>query len=802
VYIRDVRRVLDDESLTGVRAVDRHLRMHRHARLVDDSDYAAATALIGRLCRCWGAVADLLVPVPPSGPVPALYDRLLYHSEIDSVVTSPSVEAAASGLSGVGPAQEYPVLLVAASRQRDRYRQIVVTSAPESSPWHLAYAAGLGLLPREGDQGLLERVLANPELSIDELLPVERQDCAEPGLDDLLSRLSGSTAVAASLLALSPRPLRSTVYATDDWLAEPAAIARQKGTGIVVLYRPRDVADLCLLWNLRSLHGWPAALPIGLPWPDNDRETTDVLAGQLAHLASRTDLYSGAMSFGLVVVSASIPSGELAHLVDVAQARGARNLEWAEPAQLLVPAYAPARTTNETLLFTDGAALVPTRVEGDREWLAAAAQVRIRPSLRLSVTLHGGPMPTGRTLSGDLFIGPRYLGGAYTTDGSRDELRQAIWPHKWTMLRAVAADHGLRAEPSPSGRSAMALLSLFQDVREVRWLAHRPLLDLLYRTAESTGMTWFKRRATELAEVVATAQEDPERAREGFLAAIDSISVSLNPESSGLLSFGDVRQVLVKTDAARVWMRWAEERRLIVRGAVVTCSRCMAKTWRPLPDVTESACPGCGRSFDHPFDTSSLTFRFRLSEPLRRAIENDSIYHLLIMRYLVDFAAREDWLVGAHPGVDVYDSANTQIGEADILFLFSDATTLPVEVKRHASAFKAGDITRLEHIADRLSAVGTVLGCGDDHATAADQIDVLARDEPRPRRLVTADQWLAPHARPTIDRPVGDETYWRAGDNEGTPSDAFDRRFTRDLIAFDPLRTASHDPVADQLKFE
>ena len=301
------------------------------------------------------------------------------------------------------------MLLVAASRRRDRYRPIVATSVPEDSPWHLAYAAGLGLLPIDGDQELLERVLANPELTIDEMLPIERQHCAEPGLDDLLSRLSNPTAVAASLLALSPRPLRSTVHATDDWLIEPTTLARQKGTGIVVLYRPGDVADLCLLWNLRSLHGWPAGLPIGMPWPENDREATDALVDQLALLAGRTDLYSGAMSFGLVVVSASIPHRELVQLVDEAQARGAANLEWGEPPQLLAPAYAPTRITNETLLFTDGAALVPTRMEGDREWLAVAAQTPMRPPLRLSVTLRGGPMPTGRTLFGDPYEDTKVL---------------------------------------------------------------------------------------------------------------------------------------------------------------------------------------------------------------------------------------------------------------------------------------------------------------------------------------------------------------------------------------------------------
>jgi hypothetical protein len=794
-----MRKILDDESLSGVRAVGRYLRMYRNARLVDTTDYSAATALIGRLCRCWGAVADLLIPVSPSGPIPEPYDSLLDHSEIDSVSASPSVAEAAASLGGIGPTLEYPALLVAASRPRDQYRSIVATTVAEDSPWHLAYIAVLGFLP-PGDRNLLEGVLANPELTIDQVLPIERQDCNEPGLEDLLGRLSSPTAIAASLVALSPRAMKSTVYATDGWLAERDTIARQKGAGIVVLYRPGNVADLCLLWNLRSLHGWPGALPIGIPWPENDHSIT-VITEQLAHLASRRDVISGALSHGPVAVSASIPSPQLAALVDEVNTRPGCFLEWAEPVQLLAPAYAPARSTDETPLFTDGEALVSTRTQGDRDWLAATASIPVRPPLRLSVALRGGSVPTGHTLRGDPFQGPRYLRGAFTTDGSRDELRKVVWPHKWTMLRAVASDHELRVEPSPSGRSALALLSLLGDIREARWLAHRPLLDLLYRTADSGGMTWFKRRAAELAEMAVGAHADRERVRGEFLAVIESMSVSLDAESAGLLSFSNVQRALGNRRAADVWMRWAETRQLVVRGAVMACVRCGAKTWRPITEVAQSVCPGCGRTAEHWFDASSLPFRFRLGEPLRRAIENDSIYHVLIMRYLISLTSiREDWLVGAHPGVDIYDNAGSRIGEADVLLLFADATTLPVEVKHHATGIRAGDITRLENIADRWSGIGTVLGFGDGQAAIGDEVRNLAREEPRPRRLITADQWLAPHARPTIDRPPGDESYWREEDVEGSLSDALDRRLSRDIITLDPLRGASHDPVADSLK--
>ena len=240
-------------------------------------------------------------------------------------------------------------------------------------------------------------------------------------------------------------------------------------------------------------------------------------------------------------------------------------------------------------------------------------------------------------------------------------------------------------------------------------------------------------------------------------------------------------------------MQWAEARNLIIRGAELACDLCLAKTWRPLADIAAATCPGCGRQGDRPFNVSSLTFRFRLSEPLRRAIENDSIYHLLIMRCLMDLMSiGDDWLVGAHPGVDVY-SGNEQIGETDVLLLFSDGTTCPVEVKRHASAFRAGDLQRLEQIADRMSGIGTVLACGDDSAAAGQQFAGLERGVPMPRRLITADQWLAPHAHLAMgaDGP-GSSQHENA-------ADAFDKRFSADIVAARPGGKSTADPVADSL---
>ena len=80
-----VRGILDEEAMSGTRAIERRLRAHRHTRLVDSYDYPGAVKLIGRLCQCWGGVSDLLVPVTAGGPVPEPYSTLLDHSEIDWV---------------------------------------------------------------------------------------------------------------------------------------------------------------------------------------------------------------------------------------------------------------------------------------------------------------------------------------------------------------------------------------------------------------------------------------------------------------------------------------------------------------------------------------------------------------------------------------------------------------------------------------------------------------------------------------------------------------------------------------------
>jgi hypothetical protein len=342
----------------------------------------------------------------------------------------------------------------------------------------------------------------------------------------------------------------------------------------------------------------------------------------------------------------------------------------------------------------------------------------------------------------------------------------------------------------------VALLQLLGDYREVRWLAHRPLLKLLYEKAASSGMTWFKKRATELAARVAESQADPDAALADFRIAIAGISISTDQESSGLLSFSDIQRVLKERVAASAWMQWAEDRHLIIRGAELACSRCGAKTWRPLADIAGAVCPGCGQPGRHPFNETALPFRFRLSEPLRRAIENDSIYHLLVMRHLIDFMSiRDDWLVGAHPGVDFYSAGGAQIGEADVLLLFADGTTLPVEVKRHAGGFKTGDLERLDAIADQMSAIGTVLGCGDDSAAAGDEFAELSLEEPRPRRLITADQWLAPRSHPVMGAPAGSEP--RDAD-AGSPADAFELRFAQDIVARLPRQDAG-DPVAGRL---
>jgi hypothetical protein len=121
--------------------------------------------------------------------------------------------------------------------------------------------------------------------------------------------------------------------------------------------------------------------------------------------------------------------------------------------------------------------------------------------MQLDVIVDGHRVPTSRTLRGERFWGPRFAAGYAQIKVPASSLRdtpsvEVEWPTPWLRLQCVARDHELDVEVSPGGHAALALVDALGGIDQIQWLAHPGLVDLLYRLAERSGMTWWKRRWT------------------------------------------------------------------------------------------------------------------------------------------------------------------------------------------------------------------------------------------------------------------------------------------------------------------
>jgi hypothetical protein len=312
-------------------------------------------------------------------------------------------------------------------------------------------------------------------------------------------------------------------------------------------------------------------------------------------------------------------------------------------------------------------------------------------------------------------------------------------------------------------------------------------------------MSYWKEKWTEHARLFGESIGDA--GAEGRLhAALDAVSVSLGPEASGTVTLSQVQRALGgNAVAAKAWMAWAERRSLIVRGTKARCSHCGTTFWRPLADaIPPLTCDGCGLRLDRPYNETSLNFAYRLGEPLRRAIENDSVYHLLVMRHLCEiFTLDPNRLVGAHPGVD-FKPAGGASKEADVVLLFSDGDVLAVEVKKHSTALRDHDIADLEQIAAWFDSPNILFAAGDDDEHLTEEFQAIARHDRQPtRRLLTADDWLAPNPGRFLQRFPGPDVCQLTGSTSERRKKAqdFDDEFAKQLIAETPLDEPP-DPVS------
>lgn len=737
-----LRLLLDRTLLEGQHETVTRLRPERAARPVATGDVPGVLAEIGHLCQTWGGAGQPLLPVT-GDRIPAKYEDLLKVEQIDVVGGLQGLAPVLPRRVRLAPSGDHPVLAVATHEPRDSWRPVQVVRLLDDDPWLALYAGVLGVWPEVPSPALLDWAGLRQDVQFEEVLPLQAVQ-AKGSLPDLLARLDDfetltPRAVSTMWLAAGQRPDTSYLGMTSDPLPRPREARRAAGPNIVVAASPGSVEDIALLWNLRAAHGDRYALPVGLPV---DELTPEALRA----------LTERAVPFGL--------GGGKVHLTSVSvEPDQLRALASAVP-RVIVAAYedlltfgpAPARPRSHLATWTGGRTRLAATSDADRDVLQAARGAYRHVPLILDVTVAESLLPTDPTMRGRDFH-ERYQSGAAQVEvhADRQDTFAVSWPSSWTCLAAVARTRDLQVRESEPGLAAVTLLRAIGSIEQARWLAHRPLLTLLQRMAETSGMSWWKARWTAAHSDLLAAGADPDALRRVAAEHGRDQSAVAPPGEGRALPFQEFVSALGGEPAARNWVAWAERRHLLVRGADVDCPECRSRSWLPFAALPPPVvCPGCGRRIEQPHGPRDIRFSYRLGEPLRRALDTDSLGHVLALRWLVHLFSRRG-LVGAHPGVTFHDpAASRDVGEADVLLLFADGSLVPVEVKRRAAGADKRAFALMDVLADAVDAPWDLLAVTESARLCPSLAPAGLPVPARPRLTITLDQLLDPWPRWTL----------------------------------------------------
>lgn len=709
----DLSELLDDGRLSGVHGISRALAPKRQASLVDRDDLPATEEVIELHCETWGGFCDLLLPCRQKSrrpPVPWMH--LLEQLDVKTVCGGKLLSGKQLEktnwiyLEGHSVGEPLLPLLAGNASRNPSSRVVKVPRLSKNDPWQIAYLGILGLLPDRPRARTLERLGYRDDLEWSDVIPTAFQDVAGSHAD-LLERLrdpkglypAGTTAL---YLQRASAARNAGIGGGPEILPRPKPDPNLVGPNIVVVYEPGSVADLCLIWALRAIHGQPAGLPLAVPTTENVGNVLDYWVDEFAPF-----LFGMGGDRRFRLVSASVPPEVLRSYV-----RGNRSARWAaaDYRQFLDAPKNPARVSVDVASFDSGVGNVATWGPGDRDELTRGG-AHARPELVSTISLQSHPLPPIRSLRPDYgFIdGPRG-NGIELEAGDPNTIRACKWPTGWEVLEAAAQDKGLTAKPSVAGLAGASLFNALGALWEVRGFSSMPVVEMLNRLAERRGMSWFRERTRQMANQVVAA-DTPEKALSTIEAKLDQLSVRPFEGEERGITVDQVRNILNgDREAARQWIRWAESHKLVVRGVEIRCNKCNHTAWRALGELGPPVfCRGCGISITDPYREDSVVFRYRAGEPLLRAVEQDALTHVLSMYWWCELwssgPGSRAGVFGGYPGVDLVDPESQQrVGEADVVLVLADGSLAVGECKRHGAGLNEAERDRLDGLAARLDA--------------------------------------------------------------------------------------------------
>jgi hypothetical protein len=521
----------------------------------------------------------------------------------------------------------------------------------------------------------------------------------------------------------------------------------------------------------------PAGLPLAVP------SVADVSSAVQYWINERAFRAWGLRDIDIAITSYSLSEHELMRLVGPVP--GSVRISYVHPRDLLQPTRAPGRSSSDVGVFHHGEARVTCWHASDREVVGKRPRLGGRGSLPVRFELVGKRLPPIRSLEADEYFDGYRKGGYVMRNAAPDDIAVVRWPAGWTVLEAAIRDRGLRARPSAAGLAASALLRSINGFGGVRMLLSEPAVAVLHKLGETSGMSWFRRKVNELARSIAehAGQSTPiEHQLEDLKVRLEQMTLLPSEEYRRHITVSDlVPEFQRRKAAAEAWLMWAEAQGLVVRGIVVRCRQCTAKSWRLLGELSPPLlCRGCARVIDQPFPAAAMNFHYRASELLTNALRNDSLGHVFALRYFVELfepaADGQSLLYGGFPGVEILDSGGNVLGETDVLLLLDDGSLVPGEVKRSGAGLNEGELEKLNVLCDALdspwSFVATLSRASDCPPLWAESAVELPS---RPRFCLSAEHLFERHVVWLLDENPLAWKEWTDQEHQDRPKSTIER---------------------------
>jgi hypothetical protein len=727
-----------------------------------------AVLAVGGACQLWGGGLDALIPVEREREPQGLWADYVRDSMPGSISTRGVVTAESGlpkilGVSGSASEEGVPLFSIYQPRADPSDRgTVTVAQVGDENPWFLAYLAVFGTWPDRPGDSILEYA-GYQGIAFEHLATTQRVSVERPSAEDLLTRLKRPQMESPrrfSVLGLSS----FHVAKPPDFQGEPVfpdetRVRSRVGPNIVVVYEPDSVEDFCLLWNLRSIHGLPSGLPLGIP-------ASAPISNSIRALVAGSAIRPWSVtSSDWALTSVSVPFDQLAQIAEELGpgATGLRSWIVVSPSELMSPMPAPGRTSSEIASFHAGRALVPLWDPRDRDFIPIDGPGYFRPHLVARIELKEKSLPTSPSLrrkwmeetfdrdpNSNVQLGRD--GIEFLTRDSED-VGDVHWPTTWRVLESLAADKGLVVQRTAQGEAAAALLRRLAAISDVTPLLSHSVLGLLERLGQVSGRKFLERIE---ARVVSLASSVEEGEKKDVTVALDRIHALLARIASGTDQEArpEVRVGALSADlggeGAKRWFLWAGQKGLLVRGATIKCDRCYEVSWLALAALSSAlTCPSCGRPIRRPYPADVLTFSYRASPVLLRAVATDAIPQLLAFRWAVLYfrgiGGERSRLHGAYPGVVFNGKEGKSAGDADVILVFDDGSMVPGECKLRGGGLREEKLTQLDALAEALDApwtfVATPSWASDCPPIWKENVVQLPN---RPRFMLTGEHLLAP----------------------------------------------------------